>query len=104
MRELSRLVDVVLVVGSSNSSNMQRLREIAEEACAHSHLIADGSELRAAWVRDAETIGITASVSTPDALVQDVLAALGRLTADMSIDVLSGKQERVVFRLPEARS
>src|SRR5438552_16782388 len=59
-RELSELADVLLVVGAKNSSNSNRLREIGEESGAPSYLIADGSELDASWLENAETVGITA--------------------------------------------
>src|SRR5437879_7278608 len=79
VRELSKLVDIILVVGAKNSSNSNRLREIGAEAGIPSYLIADGSELDPAWVRDAKTVGITAGASAPEVLVEDVIAALRRL-------------------------
>src|SRR5213078_4827498 len=79
VRELSKLVDVILVVGANNSSNSNRLREIGADAGIPSYLIADGSELDPAWVRDAKTVGITAGASAPEVLVEDVIAALRRL-------------------------
>src|ERR1700751_2711844 len=79
VRELSKLVDVILVVGANNSSNSNRLREIGADAGIPSYLIADGSELDPRWVRDAGTVGITAGASAPEVLVEDVIAALRRL-------------------------
>ena len=73
VRELSKLVDVILVVGAKNSSNSNRLREIGAEAGIPSYLIADGSELDPDWLRDARTIGITAGASAPEVLVEDVI-------------------------------
>ncbi|PRH84766.1 4-hydroxy-3-methylbut-2-enyl diphosphate reductase [Labrys okinawensis] len=101
VRELCRHVDVMLIVGSKNSSNTRRLWEIATEVGVRSHQLEDGSEFRTEWVNGAETIGITAGASTPEAMVQDVIATLKRLTGNVSIDVLPGKQERVSFRLPQ---
>jgi 4-hydroxy-3-methylbut-2-enyl diphosphate reductase len=99
VRELSKLVDVILVVGAKNSSNSNRLREIGAEAGIPSYLIADGSELDAAWVRDANTVGITAGASAPEVLVEDVIAALRRL-GQVEVSTLPGREETIEFRLP----
>jgi len=99
VRELSQQVDVVLVVGAQNSSNSQRLREIAAQAGVRSYLIAQGSELKPDWVRDAAAVGVTAGASAPETMVQDVVAALRRL-ADIELMTLPGREEHVVFRLP----
>ena len=99
VRELSKLVDLILVVGAANSSNSNRLREIGTEEGVPSYLIADGSELDPAWLKGVETVGITAGASAPEVLVDDVIAALRRLgPADVS--VLPGRQEKIEFRLP----
>ena len=99
VRELAKLADVILVVGAKNSSNSNRLREIGVEAGVPSYLIADGSELNAAWVRDADVVGITAGASAPEELVDDVVAAL-RSTGPIELSVLPGITENVEFRLP----
>ena len=99
VRDLSERVDVILVVGAKNSSNSNRLREIGEEAGVPSYLIADGSELQADWVKDAETIGITAGASAPEVLVEDVIAALRRL-GPVEVSTLPGREEHIEFRLP----
>jgi 4-hydroxy-3-methylbut-2-enyl diphosphate reductase len=99
VRELSKLVDVILVVGAKNSSNSNRLREIGAEAGIPSYLIADGSELDPAWVRAAKTVGITAGASAPEILVEDVIAALRRL-GDVQVSTLPGREETIEFRLP----
>jgi 4-hydroxy-3-methylbut-2-enyl diphosphate reductase len=99
VRELVKVVDVVLVVGAKNSSNSNRLREIGVEAGVPSYLIADGRELDAAWVRDVDAVGITAGASAPEELVDDVVATLRRL-APVEVSVLPGIEERVEFRLP----
>jgi 4-hydroxy-3-methylbut-2-en-1-yl diphosphate reductase len=101
VRELSKLVDVILVVGAKNSSNSNRLREIGAEAGIPSYLIADGSELDPFWVRDAKTVGITAGASAPEVLVEDVIAALRRL-GEVHVSTLPGRQETIEFRLPVA--
>jgi 4-hydroxy-3-methylbut-2-en-1-yl diphosphate reductase len=99
VRELAKVADVILVVGAKNSSNSNRLREIGAEEGVPSYLIADGSEFDAAWVRDADTVGITAGASAPEELVDDVLQTLGRL-GPIEVSVLPGIEEKVEFRLP----
>src|SRR5437588_4485766 len=99
VRELAKLVDVILVVGAKNSSNSNRLREIGAEAGIPSYLIADGSELDPAWVREAKKVGITAGASAPEVLVEDVIAALRRL-GRVEVSTLPGREETIEFRLP----
>src|SRR5438046_2542853 len=99
VRELSKQVDVILVVGAKNSSNSNRLREIGEESGLPSYLIADGSELNPTWLAGMGTVGITAGASAPEVLVDDVIAALRRL-GPVDVSVLPGRQERIEFRLP----
>jgi 4-hydroxy-3-methylbut-2-enyl diphosphate reductase len=99
VRELSQVADVILVVGARNSSNSNRLREIGEEAGVPSYLVADGSEVDPAWVREAGVVGLTAGASAPEVLVQDVIEALRRISA-VEVSVLSGIEENITFRLP----
>jgi 4-hydroxy-3-methylbut-2-enyl diphosphate reductase len=101
VRELSKLVDVILVIGAKNSSNSNRLREIGEEAGIPSYLIADSSELDIDWLRGARTIGITAGASAPEILVEDVITTLRRL-APVEVSTLPGREENLEFRLPGA--
>ncbi len=99
VRDLSKLVDVILVVGATNSSNSNRLREIGEEFGLPSYLIADGSELDPAWLKGVKTVGVTAGASAPEVLVDDVIDALRRL-GPVDVSVMDGRQERIEFRLP----
>ena len=99
VRDLSRLVDVILVVGAANSSNSNRLREIGTEVGVASYLIADGSELNPEWLRGARTVGITAGASAPEVLVDDVIETLRRI-GPVSVSVLPGLEETIEFRLP----
>jgi 4-hydroxy-3-methylbut-2-en-1-yl diphosphate reductase len=99
VRHLSEIADVILVVGAQNSSNSNRLREIGDEAGVPSYLVADGSEVDPAWVREAEVIGLTAGASAPEILVQDVIEALRRV-GPVEVSVLSGIEENITFRLP----
>ena len=99
VRELTRMVDVILVVGAPNSSNSNRLREIGAEAAIPSYLISDSSELDVDWLRNAETVGITAGASAPEELVEEVVEALRRI-APVEVSMLPGVEERYAFRLP----
>jgi 4-hydroxy-3-methylbut-2-en-1-yl diphosphate reductase len=99
VRDLAKVCDVVLVVGAANSSNSNRLREIAEECGARAFLIADAGALTAAMVKDAKTIGLTAGASAPERLVEDLIATLRALGAS-EVGSLPGITEDVSFRLP----
>ena len=99
VRDLSKFVDVILVVGAANSSNSNRLREIGTEAGVASYLIADGSELNPAWLNNAKSVGITAGASAPEVLVDDVIEALRRI-GPATVAVLPGREENIEFRLP----
>jgi len=98
-RELARIVDVVLVVGAPNSSNSNRLREIAAESGVPSHLIEDASALDPKWIEDAAAVGITAGASAPAELVAEVIHRLRELT-EVELSVLPGVTENVRFRMP----
>lgn len=99
VRELSKQVDVILVVGAKNSSNSNRLREIGSETGIPSYLIADGSELQSEWVRGVRTVGLTAGASAPEVLVEGVIEALARL-GPVEVSTLAGPDETIEFRLP----
>ena len=99
VRELSRIADILIVVGARNSSNSNRLREIGEEAGLPSYLVADGSEIDAEWVRDAEVVGVTAGASAPEVVVDNVVQALMQI-APSEVSTLDGPVETVSFRLP----
>jgi 4-hydroxy-3-methylbut-2-enyl diphosphate reductase len=99
VRDLSKFVDVILVVGATNSSNSNRLREIGTEAGIPSYLIADGSELNPDWLKGAKAVGVTAGASAPEVLVDDVVATLRRI-GPVAVSVLPGREENIEFRLP----
>jgi 4-hydroxy-3-methylbut-2-enyl diphosphate reductase len=99
VRQLARLADLVLVIGSRNSSNSTRLREIAAEAGRPSYLIDDAEELDAAWLDGVETLGITAGASAPEALVTRLIERL-RSLREIKVETLSGIEETVEMRLP----
>jgi 4-hydroxy-3-methylbut-2-enyl diphosphate reductase len=99
VRELSRRVELILVVGASNSSNSNRLREIGAEMGIPSYLVADGSEIDPDWIVGKSTIGLTAGASAPEILVENVIDAL-RGIGPVEVEMLPGVEESVEFRLP----
>ena len=99
VRELCKVVDVLLVVGARNSSNSSRLCEIGTEEGLPSYLIADGGELDATWLSGAQSIGLTAGASAPEELVLGVIAALRRI-GEVEVVQMEGIREDVEFRLP----
>lgn len=103
VRELCRLVDLLLVVGASNSSNSNRLREIGSQSGIPSYLLPDGHALDPAWTRGADKIGITAGASAPEVLVEDVIDALGKL-GPVEVSTLDGRAEHMEFKLPTGLS
>ncbi len=98
-RELAKIVDVVLVVGAPNSSNSNRLREIAAECGVASYLIEDAKALDLGWLEGARSVGITAGASAPDVLVEALVEKL-RAATDIELEVLPGVTENVRFRMP----
>jgi 4-hydroxy-3-methylbut-2-enyl diphosphate reductase len=101
VRALCEQTDLLLVVGSPNSSNSNRLREIGTEMGKPAHLIADGSQLDPAWLDGVTTIGLTAGASAPEELVQSVITAIRSITP-ATVETLDGLEENVQFRLPPA--
>jgi 4-hydroxy-3-methylbut-2-enyl diphosphate reductase len=91
---------VILVVGSPNSSNSNRLREIAAEMGIASYLIDTAEDIDPAWFVDVDAVGVTAGASAPEELVQEVLTRLGQI-APVAIENLEGVEENVRFKLPE---
>ncbi len=98
-RELSRIADVLIVVGARNSSNSNRLREIGEEAGLPSYLVANSSEIDTEWVRNVGIVGVTAGASAPEIVVDDVVQTLMQI-APSEVSALDGPIETVSFRLP----
>jgi len=95
--------DLVLVVGSSNSSNSNRLREVAERGGAQAYLIDHPDAIDPAWLDQARRVGVTAGASAPETLVQQIVARLKALGA-ISVRTLDGTPENVVFPLPRELS
>jgi len=99
VRDLSRMVEVILVVGAKNSSNSNRLREIGLEEGTPSYLIADASALDPSWIEGKETIGLTAGASAPESLIIEVIEALRRIEP-VVVMPMDGVEEHIQFRLP----
>ncbi len=91
--------DVVIVVGSPNSSNSNRLREVAEHLGAEAYMVDPAAALRPEWVAGKRRVGVTAGASAPEVLVEELVARLKALGAG-SVQPLEGISERVVFTLP----
>ncbi|MGY0798269.1 4-hydroxy-3-methylbut-2-enyl diphosphate reductase [Lysobacter sp. A286] len=100
VRELAARCDLMLVVGSVNSSNSNRLRELAEREGVQSHLIDGAEEIDPAWLVGRQQIGITAGASAPEILVQGVIERLRQLGAG-NLSALRGEPENMVFALPK---
>ena len=99
VRELAEQVDLILVIGAPNSSNSNRLREIAEELGVKSHLIENAGQLDPKWLDGVASVGVTAGASAPDVLVQEVVTKLQNLNP-VQLSVMEGIAENVKFRLP----
>jgi 4-hydroxy-3-methylbut-2-en-1-yl diphosphate reductase len=91
--------DLVIVVGSPNSSNSNRLREVARNGGTEAHMVDSASELRAEWLSGKKRVGVTAGASAPEVLVQEVIARLKTLH-DVEVIPLKGAVERITFPLP----
>lgn len=101
VKSLAEAVDLVLVVGSTNSSNSNRLRELAERCGASAYLIDDASMINPAWLTDARAVGVTAGASAPELLVAEVIDTL-RQQGVATVRDLEGREENVTFSLPKA--
>jgi 4-hydroxy-3-methylbut-2-enyl diphosphate reductase len=92
--------DLMLVVGSPNSSNSNRLRELGERMGATSYLIDNAAEIKPEWLEGISAVGVTAGASAPDVLVKEVVAKLESLGGSQP-EELKGREENVVFTLPK---
>ncbi|CNH55371.1 4-hydroxy-3-methylbut-2-enyl diphosphate reductase [Yersinia thracica] len=100
VRNLANDADVVLVVGSKNSSNSNRLAELAQRMGKSAYLIDSAADIQESWLQNAACIGVTAGASAPDILVQQVIARLKELGADGSVE-LRGREESIIFEVPK---
>jgi len=100
VRELAHQCDLVLVIGSVNSSNSNRLRDLAEQEGIQAHLIDSADDIDRTWLEGKTHIGVTAGASAPEVLVQGVLGRLRELGA-ANAQELHGEPEDIVFALPK---
>ncbi|MBW1212854.1 4-hydroxy-3-methylbut-2-enyl diphosphate reductase [Pantoea allii] len=100
VRAMSQQADVVLVVGSKNSSNSNRLAELAQRMGKAAYLIDDAADIQPEWVVSVGCVGVTAGASAPDILVQNVIARLQELGGGEA-RVLEGREENIVFEVPK---
>ena len=99
VRDLCKVADLILVVGSENSSNSSRLRDLGADEGLPSYLVADGSAIDPAWFAGIERVGLTAGASAPDELVDSVIDAL-RALGPVEVTQLAGVEESLEFGLP----
>lgn len=100
VRNLASEAEVVLVVGSKNSSNSNRLAELAQRAGIPAFLIDSAEDIREEWLKDVKRIGVTAGASAPDILVQDVIKRLQALGGEGAVE-MQGREENIVFEVPK---
>ncbi len=99
VKDLAEDCDLVLVVGSPNSSNSNRLRELAERMQAEAYLIDDAGDIDPVWLKGKRAIGVTAGASAPEVLVQQVIEGLQSMGAAAPRE-LAGREENITFSMP----
>ncbi len=99
VREMAKKIDILLVVGSMNSSNSNRLREVGEHKGLPAYLIDNADSMDLSWFNDSMTVGITAGASAPEILVQDVVEKL-QSNFNVQVDNMEGEKEVMKFKLP----
>ncbi len=100
VHELAETADVILVVGSPNSSNSNRLREIAEQLGKRAYLIDTYADMHQSWFDGIDSVGVTAGASAPEVLVQAVIEQLKKWGGDSAVEI-QGIEEKVVFSMPK---
>lgn len=100
VKDLASRCQLILVVGSPNSSNSNRLRELAEKSGAKAYLIDNAGEIKRDWLEGISTVGVTAGASAPEVLVSEVVAQLQAWGVG-SVEQAQGREESVVFALPK---
>ena len=98
IRELAKESDLVLVVGSTTSSNSNRLREVAEQYGTESYLLSKTDEVRPEWRTEYKTVGISSGASTPEVMVENIIGALLNGRTNVPVDILETIKEDVVFK------
>ena len=100
VKQLALECELVLVVGSPNSSNSNRLRELAERCGADAYLIDSASDISSNWLNDKNSIGVTAGASAPEVLVKDVVESLKKMGAESPKEIV-GQEENIRFSMPK---
>ena len=100
IRQIAKKVDLILVVGSKNSSNSNRLCEIGEAVNVPSYLVENKEALKLEWFKNAKSVGISAGASAPEVLVDELIENL-KIEFDLSLEILDGQKEKVFFPLPD---
>ena len=100
IRQIAKKVDLILVVGSKNSSNSNRLCEIGEAVNVPSYLVENKEALKLEWFKNAKSVGISAGASAPEVLVDELIESL-KIEFDLSLEILDGQKEKVFFPLPD---
>lgn len=103
VKMLAQQCDAVIVVGSPNSSNSNRLREVAHNLGVPAYMVDNAGELNRSWIEGKSRIGVTAGASAPEVLVQEVIARLRDFGVD-EVSEMSGIPEHTVFPLPKSLS
>jgi len=98
--QVAQDVDLILVVGSQNSSNSNRLVEVAKRRGVKAELIDSASDIDPAWLHGVNSVGLTAGASAPEELVSEVIEALRRMNGAVEVSQMDGKKEHIEFRLP----
>ncbi len=102
VRSLSKMVDIILVIGAQNSSNSNRLRDLGEECGLPSYLINGAQDLKIEWFKSVERVGLTAGASAPEVLVQDVIEKIKEISGDqIVVSDMDGITENTFFVLPK---
>ena len=96
VKKISEFVDMFLVIGAENSSNCNRLREVAEKKGLRSYLINSLSDLDIAWLKNVNNVGITSGASTPENLVNEIVDFLN----PEEVVYMGGEEENITFNLP----
>ncbi|QCI20300.1 4-hydroxy-3-methylbut-2-enyl diphosphate reductase [Buchnera aphidicola (Brachycaudus cardui)] len=100
VQKLSQITDMILVVGSKNSSNSNRLAELGKETGTFTKLIDSYVDIKTKWLKNINYIGITAGASAPEILVKEVIQYLKKIGANQTIEVI-GTEEKTVFKIPK---
>jgi 4-hydroxy-3-methylbut-2-en-1-yl diphosphate reductase len=103
VRELAEQVDLILVVGARNSSNSNRLREVAHQKGVRAHLVQHAGEINPIWLEGVKRVGVTAGASAPEVLVTGVRRRLAALGVSSERE-LAGIRESVTFRRPSVQA